>query len=231
MPEHRYHLTPSSANAKTGPIPVTTTSASTCPEACPLKGNGCYAEYGPLGMHWSKVNQGVRGGTLVELCTQIRKFPKEQLWRWAQAGDLPGDTVLLDPAAVEQLVVANDGRRGFGFTHYDASIPHNAAVIRAANQEGFTVNLSANDLSHADALAELGVAPVVTLLPEGTTKPLKTPAGRFVAVCPATTRDNITCASCGICAVAHRRAVIGFPAHGTGVKKAQKVFYARTATC
>lgn len=225
---HTYHLTRVSGNAKTGPIPVTTTSASTCPSACPFQRNGCYAESGPLALHWHAVSHSDRGGTLTELCSAIKKLPRRQLWRWAQAGDLPGDTVMLNAADVEQLVDANTGKHGFGFTHYDPMIPHNAGIIRAANEGGFTINLSANNLDHADALADLNIGPVATVLPIDTTKPLRTPAGRLVAVCPAVVRDDVTCASCGICAVPHRKAIIGFPAHGAGAKKAQKVFWARS---
>lgn len=228
---HTYHFTRTSTNKKTGPIPVTTTSASTCPAACPLKGNGCYAEYGPLNLHWRAVNSGARGGTLDDLCAELRKLPKRQLWRWAQAGDLPGDTVLLDAAGVEQILLAQRGKCGFGFTHYDAALPHNAGVIRAANQEGFTINLSADTLAHADRLADLGVAPVACVLPSDTAKPVRTPAGRLVTVCPAAVRDDVTCASCGICAMPHRKAIIGFPTHGPGARKAQAVFYARVERC
>ena len=42
--------------------------------------------------------------------------------------------------------------------------------------------------------------------------PRNTPAGRRIAVCPAT-YSNATCKSCGACA-RPRAAVIGFPAHG-----------------
>jgi hypothetical protein len=42
--------------------------------------------------------------------------------------------------------------------------------------------------------------------------PRHTPAGRRIAVCPATYSDA-TCKSCGACASV-RDAVIGFPAHG-----------------
>ena len=225
---HTYHFTRTSSNAKTGPIPVTTTSADTCPASCPLKGNGCYAEYGPLALHWRQVSDGRRGGSRDELCAQVRKLPKRQLWRWAQAGDLPGDTVLLDAAGVEQIMLAQRGKRGFGFTHYDCALPHNAGVVRAANLEGFTINLSADSLADADAQADLNVGPVACVLPTGTTKPMRTPAGRLVTVCPATVRDDVTCASCGICAVPTRKAIIGFPAHGSGAKKAHRVFFART---
>src|SRR5260221_4048158 len=42
--------------------------------------------------------------------------------------------------------------------------------------------------------------------------PRYTPAGRRIAICPATYTDA-TCKSCGACAEP-REAVIGFPAHG-----------------
>lgn len=222
---HTYHLTRVSGNKKTGPIPVSTSSKSTCP-SCPLKGNGCYAEGGPLRLHWDKVSDGGRGGTLTELCADIRKLPRHQLWRWAQAGDLPGDNDLIDVAALEQLVQANRGRRGFGFTHYDAEIAANAAALTSATTNGFTMNLSANSLEDADRLAALDVGPVVVVLPADATKPTRTPGGRFVAVCPATQRDDVTCATCGICAHATRKAIVGFPAHGAGAKKAQAMFFA-----
>ncbi len=228
--KHLYHFTLASHNAKTGSIPVTTSSASTCPQACPLKGNGCYAEAGPLAWHWKAVSDGRRGISLDNVCAKIAALPKHQLWRWAQAGDLPGDGKIIDWAGLKQIVKANAGRDGFTFTHYDPRIDANAAAIHNANLAGFTVNLSANNLEHADQLHALGIAPVVVVLPIGTTKPLKTPAGNHVIVCPATVRDDMTCARCGICSKEYRRAIVGFPAHGSGAVKAQKVFFMRGVT-
>lgn len=223
---HTYHMTRVSGNKKTGPIPVTTSSRSTCP-TCPLKDNGCYAESGPLRLHWNKVSDGSRGGTLTELCSEIRTLPKRQLWRWAQAGDLPGDHDHIDVMAMAELVEANGRRQGFAFTHYDPWVGANALAITEANARGFTVNMSANDLSHADELHALGIGPVVVVLPIDQTKPTKTPAGRHVSVCPAAIREDVTCASCGICAIPHRKAILGFPAHGSGAKKAQAMFFMR----
>ena len=55
--------------------------------------------------------------------------------------------------------------------------------------------------------------PVCIEAAEGTASlPRRTPAGRRIAVCPATYSDA-TCKSCGACARV-RDAVIGFPAHG-----------------
>lgn len=56
-----------SRNAKTGDIPVTTSDAKTCPDACPLKASGaCYAKHGPLGMYWKKINAGQYANNLSE---------------------------------------------------------------------------------------------------------------------------------------------------------------------
>jgi len=49
-----------------------------------------------------------------------------------------------------------------------------------------------------------------------------TPAGRKVVVCPATIRDDVSCASCQLCQ-RQRDFIIGFPAHGTSKKKASAI--------
>lgn len=218
-----FHLTRTSRNKKTGPIPVSTTSATTCPVTCPLKGSGCYPEYGPVALHWKAITHGGRGYDLERFCAELKALPKGQLWRYGQAGDLPGDGRAIDTQALRAIVQANAGRHGFAYTHYLPQDGDNAAVIAQANAEGFTINLSANDLSHADELASLGIAPVVVLLPEDQVKPTHTPGGRHVAVCPASVRDDTACATCGICAK-QRESIIGFPVHGTGKKRAAQVF-------
>jgi hypothetical protein len=91
---------------------------------------------------------------------------------------------------------------------------HNRSVVRQANEAGFTVNLSADDLGEADALAGLGVGPVVVTLPEAQRTNVQTPDGRLVVVCPAVVRDDVACADCGLCAVRDRKTIVGFPGHG-----------------
>ena len=85
-----YHLTPVSANVKTGPIPVSTSSAETCPTVCPFRGSGCYAESGPLGLHWMAVTRAKRGTNWGEFLDAVRGIAAGSLWRHNQAGDLPG---------------------------------------------------------------------------------------------------------------------------------------------
>ena len=222
---HTYHFSRVSGNAKTGPIPVTTTSADSCPPTCSFKGNGCYAESGPLALHWRAVNAGKRGGTLDELCEKISALPRHQLWRHNQAGDLPGADGEIDDVAVAQLVDANRGRRGFTYTHYRPTYC-NHEIVAKANMAGFTINWSAETLEEADQFAALGSAPVVCLLPADATKTTFTPAGRHVIVCPASI-GNTDCLNCGICQQRDRQAIVGFPAHGSGKERVQKVFFAR----
>ncbi len=218
------HLTLKSANAKTGPIPVSTTSALSCSDTCPFKGNGCYAESGPLALHWRAVTAGDRGLTWPEFCDEISRLPDGQLWRHNQAGDLPGLGDYINPAAMQLLIDANKGKRGFTYTHKPAT-PENLELVRAANAAGFTVNLSANNLAHADTLADTGAGPVVTVLPINAPAKMTTPAGRPVITCPAQTRDDVSCADCQLCARADRPTIIGFLAHGTGAKKAEKIYF------
>jgi hypothetical protein len=91
----------------------------------------------------------------------------------------------------------------------DAAIARaNREAVRLANDRGFVVNLSADNLSEADELAALNVGAVVVVLDaeEGQRHDVTTPAGRKVATCPATYRDNVTCQSCGLCQHQDRKA-------------------------
>lgn len=223
-----YHLVRVSRNRKTGPIPVTTTSANSCPPSCSFKGNGCYAESGPLAIHWRHVSDGRRGHTFDELLKEIGTLRRHALWRHNQAGDLtPEAPGVIDARQLTRLAMANRGRRGFTYTHYPPT-PGNQAAILNANRLGFTVNLSAETLSQADAYADLGIAPVVVVLPQGVTNPSSTPTGRLVIVCPAST-GNSDCLNCGICQQRDRAAIVGFPAHGSGIGRVQAVFFSKSS--
>lgn len=207
----QVHLTLKSANAKTGPIPVSTTERDSCPTDCAMRA-GCYAASGPLALHWAAVSAGTRGTSWGEFTQAIAALPEGQLWRHNQAGDLPQTGGTIDAVKLGQLVQANIGRRGFTYTHHRDT--QSLAWVKHANAWGFTVNLSANDLTDADTLADTGAGPVVVVLPSTQTENTTTPAGRKVVVCPATQRDDVSCATCQLCQ-RQRGTIVGFPAHGT----------------
>lgn len=207
-----------SGNRKLGGIPASITSAETCPRSCSFFGRGCFAEYHHLRAHWATTSR--RGLTWDKFCAAVRALPPGTLWRHNEAGDLPGHGDAVDLDAVADLVHANRGRRGFTFSHKptlgdDDHVVANRAAVLWANASGLVVNLSADTLAHADQLADLGIGPVAVVVASDTPdRGLRTPGGRRVVVCPAETAARLTCAECRLCAVAHRRAVVGFRAHG-----------------
>lgn len=212
----KYHYIRQSANSKTGQIPVTYSQRETCPPSCPHYRSDCYAEDFYTRMSWDKVAE--RGGTLDALCASIAALPAGQLWRHNIAGDLPGDGETVDAAALGEIVRANIGKRGFTYTHKKSA--DGLYWASQATQWGFTVNLSADDAGDADTLAEADAGPVVAIVPMDTPEKSYTPAGRTIIVCPAQTRDGVTCATCGLCARADRGVIIGFRAHGTRARVA-----------
>ena len=219
-----FHITPKSKNAKVGKMAVTTSTATTCPTSCPFKSNGCYADSGPLKLHWDKVTKGDRGDDWSTFIDKIKDLPTGSKWRHNQAGDLPGDMEKLDDEKCVELAKANKGKRGFTYTHYDVLDNfQNAITVNIMNHLGFTVNVSANNLEHADKLCDLDIAPVATVLPIEQTTNTVTPKGRKVVVCPATYKDDVSCASCMLCEKWDRNVVVGFPAHGTSKKKAAAI--------
>ena len=199
-----------SSNRRTGPIPTTYAERKTCPQSCPHIGADCYAEGYHTALAWKRASE---GATMPELTRFIEAMPEGQLWRHAVAGDLWGEGETVDPVALGEVVKANTGRRGFTYTH--KKTPEAIKWIRHANAWGFTINLSADDAGEADTLAELNAGPVVCIVPIDTPAQAQTPAGRPITVCPAQTREYMTCAICQLCQKADRRAIIGFRAHGT----------------
>ena len=207
-------LVKKSGNAKTGPIPTTTSPRSTCPTECPLAGDGgCYAEAGYYTrMNWDKVDSGERGVDWTVFLSSIRKLPEGQLWRHNVAGDLPQDAYgMIDHSKLWDLAAANTSKRGFTYTHYSMDKPHNREAVAAANRVGFTVNVSHN--SPQEAIEATHGQPRVTIVPEDYWQG-QNRQGSIVR-CPAEQSDTITCATCQLCQRATRKDIVGFTVHGT----------------
>lgn len=221
MKDH-IHLTLVSSNKKTGPIPVSTSSAETCPGVCPFKAKGCYAKSGPLAIHWKKITEKSRGSSNEKFLNQIKSLPKNQLWRHNQAGDLYGKGDKIDVNLLAELVEANKGKRGFAYTHKPAK-GENLRAIQNANKNGFTINLSANNIKHADELVGKGAPVVCVVDSEEKRKSFLTPKGNKVVICPATYRNNVNCSTCQLCQKSNRSAIVAFPAHGTGKKSVNEI--------
>lgn len=216
-----YHFSKVAVNDRLGKIPTVTVSSDTCPLACPFKGgNGCYAEYNPIGLggHWSKVSAGLRGGAFAELIEHVENLPENTLWRYGQAGDLPGKGDILNKPNLALLAKANNGKKGFAYTHKPLVLKQDRDAVKKANDSGFTINLSADNLTMADQKAGWQIGPAVVTVPDFGTMPKYTPEGRKLVPCPKQTH-GITCRDCKLCAIPSRKSIIAFEAHGNGKAK------------
>jgi len=216
----QVHLTLKSRNEKVGPIPVSTTEAKSCPSDCPFKKSGCYADGGPLALFWGKVSRHEAGVSWGEFCSSVAGLPEGQLWRHNQAGDLPSEEGFIDFEAMTELVCSNRGRKGFTYTHHNMNKGMNAQIVQWSNEQGFTVNLSGNNLKHADTLAALNIGPVVAVVDADHPEKSTTPEGRSVVVCPEQTGKAKSCAECKLCQKVNRSVIVAFRAHGVSKKKA-----------
>ena len=214
----KFSFIAASSNRKTGPMPTVYASRETCPESCPMYRGACYAEGYHTAMQWNRTSR--QGLDLDALIAKIEALPRGQIWRYGVAGDLPGQGEAIDAYALGRIVRANRGRKGFSYTH--KKTPEALRWVRHAIDWGFAVNISADDAGEADTLAAQGF-PVAVVVPIDTPKHTTTPQGRPILVCPAQTREGMTCALCQLCANPDRRAIIGFRAHGTKARQADRI--------
>jgi hypothetical protein len=227
-----------SNNTKTGPIGLVTAGRDSCPE-CPFT-RVCYPEGGHLRIHWDKVCSGERGESIGQTIRRIAAQKFYSVWRWGDAGDLPGRGNRISLGWLRRIVAANRRIRGKGFAYTHKPVedgrPHarwNRDAIVEANKHGFTVNLSAEGWWRADVLADECVAPVVTVLPSTMPPDWKvshTDAGRRIVRCPAEwtkklpPQHRVQCSNCGgkdgpLCWRRDRDDIIGFTAHSFAARK------------
>lgn len=207
-----------SSNRKTGSMPVSTTGEQSCPSTCKHKKlNTCYAKFSFLGIHWKKVSAGHRQMSYKDFLQFIRNLPEKTLWRHNQAGDLDGHDIKINRHKLTQLVNANKGKYGFTYTHKPLTA-QNIDAIDHANRNGFTINVSADDIQSAlDIYSRsklLGyLCPVTVTVPEDYVED-----NEQIKICPAQ-RTDVQCQQCQWCAIANRNWIIAFKMHGSRRKK------------
>lgn len=212
-----------SANRKTGPIPVTARTGSTCPASCPLvnpetlePGDGCYG-HGRIAYHARRLGTQERA-----VLKQIaREAPLGGLVRHHEVGDVMRDgrpdTRYL--AQLAQLAADRPDLRHILYTHAWRELDASALP--------FTMNASCETREEIEDASARGFLPVVIVQDHADELIGSYVDGRKVIVCPADTDERVTCSACGLCAKAdtpkHRRAVVAFPAHGPTRKAAIRI--------
>jgi len=219
-------LTPKSGNRKLYGLPVSRSEPDTCPTTCPFRKKGCYGKYHNSGIHWRNLVKKQLGWK--QFLDKVDALLEGTLWRHNEVGDLPGKENRINKTLLGKLVKANNGKRGFTYTHKPVLgktklAKRNRALIKQANKNGFVINLSADNLTLADKLSALKIGPVVVVLPKDAPNKLKTPKGRPVISCPNEINKTITCGQCQLCAKVNRKVIVGFHAHGTAAKTVSEI--------
>jgi hypothetical protein len=75
----------------------------------------------------------------LEFCAKVAALRPGRLWRYAQAGDLPGCGAEINGKLLEELVAANTGKHVIAFTHKpvlgdDPVVTRKSAPDRCGNQ-------------------------------------------------------------------------------------------------
>lgn len=211
-------ITPVSGNAKTGPIAVTGRDRESCPVTCtfnprnPDGVGGCYTA-GRIDAYYARNK---RDWTDVEAKEALTQAKSDRLRDRVDGDVLTGGEIDREYLVTLTTAAQSAGFRWiWGYTHVEdvtaadvpegyvmnASCETEADVVRAA-ERGLPACLASHQYVHGDRIA-----------------------GRPVVQCPATRAEAINCGNCGgsagpICARKDRTAVVLFPLHGSGAKKA-----------
>ena len=210
-------LTPVSGNTKIGPIPATYRTMDTCPTDCPFypdRAGGCYG----TGRIFGIARKNAQTLTTDDLDSRLSKVRKgARFLRDRVVGDIltPDGRVDFDYVAAIAKAGARHGLRVFGYTHAWRLLDRDD--VTRIKQEGYVMNASCETEQDVRQAVDLGM-PVVLTGDEWEDGQMI--AGKRVVTCPAQTRDNVTCATCGLCASPNRKAVVRFMVHGTARRKA-----------
>jgi hypothetical protein len=216
-----FHLTVKSANAKTGPMAVSTSSKATCAPGCPFLGDGCYAQQGPLNLHWLKVTSGERGTDFATFQRNLEALPDGSAFRHNQGGDLPHNAGKISATFIRKMIISVKHLRAYTYTHHSLKLGENLSLIRKANRAGFTINVSCESERQVDDAISADLPAVVVVKSNETRTTWKTESGNTVIVCPAQRSDTVTCNDCMLCHKRQKKVAIAFLAHGTARKKAE----------
>lgn len=204
-----------SRNTKTGNIPVTYRDMEeTCPRECPFFNNGCYGD----GRIKSRARKHAKQVTQESALSTLSKRDKSaRLLRDRVVGDILTDGKIdMDYVLGIAAVARQSSLIAFGYTHAWRRLTKR--MIKSITASGYVMNASCETVDDVASALAAGLPAVITNddIDDGTMID-----GKRVITCPAQTRDDVTCASCGLCAKPDRKAVIRFLVHGPSKNRAR----------
>ena len=218
-----FHFVKKSGNKKTGFMPVTYNSRLSCPDSCIFKNNGCYADNYHTALNWDKVTSGQRGGTFKELLNNIKALKPGTIWRACVAGDIPSNNKgEISRTYIKGITEANKGLKGYTYTHNRLDIGENITLLKTANKQGFTVNISVESEAAADNAVLNSLPAVIVVKSNEQRHTWFTKNKNKILVCPAQTSGK-NCIDCQLCQHRPKQLIIAFKAHGNQAKRIDKI--------
>ena len=220
---HNVHLVAVSSNSKIGPMPATYRGRDTCPTDCAFLNNGCYGDGRIFGLA-HKYASALSIDKAREILRRARgdaRYLRDRV-----VGDLVNSRGAFDMRYVRAIarLARERGLIAFGYTHAWPMLTRDE--VRAITETGYVLNASCETVEDARQAISLGMPTVVTNdgIPEGLTVD-----GKRIITCPQQIRENVTCASCGLCAKPDRKVIIRFLTHGASKNRARAAIASREA--
>lgn len=234
-------LIPSSKNPKTGNIIQSYSARSTCPNRCPLKGNGCYADSYHTSRQWDRCDNPEDSryikdanelgfALLAATADKMKKGANTVLFRHNVAGDIAyPDSNMIDTGRLEALTeackrvnsVVGGALKGYTYTHCAVNL-QNVKAVRKASEDGFLVNFSCETVEEVKEAKALDCDAVLASADVDASVEALKAEGLKAIQCPAQTKEGVSCETCKLCS-RKREVVVIFAVHGNGAKKARKV--------
>lgn len=219
-----------SKNSKVGDVSATYVALKSCPTSCPLRGEGCYAELGKVGMYVRRLDrnaagQDVDGRDMARAeAREIDSLSGKRALRLHVSGDSRTFVNARIVANAAERYMARGGQKVWSYTHAWRDVAREAwgAVSVLASCESLDDAAQALDEGYAPAV-------VVDAHPADGKASRVNAHGIKLIPCPAQTRDDVTCADCKLCwnddMLRSRRAAIAFAAHGPKAKQVRTLVY------
>lgn len=220
-PTRAASLVLDSKNAKTGPVAATYASIqSTCPASCPLKGSGCYAQGGRVGMHVARLDAPPAPAPSKPPAMKPTPSIASSIPLDAPYACTCRETLRAMPVPLPSRVPRVRGPAGGGGPVW--TYTHAWRDVAASSWSGINVLASCESTADGAKAMERGYAPAV-VVPElpANGKAFVRDGVKWIP-CLEQTRGK-TCVDCRLCwdteALRARGAGIAFGAHGASKKR------------
>ena len=213
-----------SLNSKIGRVSATYAAQQTCPQSCKLKGSGCYAESGLVGMHTKRLNQSsdARDMSVDELAMH------EAIALAGLSGKLPVRLHVMGDATTNTAAKLLSDAAQYHTNKYSQPVwtyTHAWREVERRSWQQVSILASCESTQDAREAMSRGYAAAVVVDHHESDKAYELDGIKLVP-CPQQTGRAATCVECGLCMRAPQLlkmgSVIAFEAHGQQAGKAKQ---------